>query len=74
MAKSKLFEYVIIHHPKETRDTAGNDTTGPSKLLTPVIQHVLATSDKAAGIHAARAIPADFEDRLEEVEIAIRPF
>jgi len=74
MAKSKLFEYVIIHHPKETLNLAGNDITKPSTLITKEVQQVLATSDKQAGIHAARAIPDEFVDKLEEVEIAIRPF
>ena len=74
MAKGKLFEYVILHHPRVTRDAAGNDITGPSTLLTKEVQQVLAVSEKEAQIHASRAIPAELMDRLEEVEIAIRPF
>ena len=38
------------------------------------VTNVLARDDKEAALHAAREIPNEFEDKLEEVEIVVRPF
>ena len=66
MTASKLFEFVILHHP------AG---IGRSRsLLMPTVQTVVAISEVEARIHAARAIPDNFTANLGEVEILIRPF
>ena len=69
----KLFEYVVLHHPKVTKDVQGNETQGPDKVLkqpTPV----LANNDKEVAMRAAREIPETYVDKLEEVEICVRPF
>lgn len=68
----KIFEYAVLHHPKPRK--VGDDTaTDPSVILVDV-KRVVATNDKAVAILAAREIPAEYLDKLEEVEIAIRPF
>ena len=73
MAKGKLFEYAVLHHPKPKKDVAGNEETAPSVILTDVTR-VLKTSPDEVSILAARSIPAEFLDKLEEVEIVVRPF
>jgi hypothetical protein len=70
---AKLFEYAIIHHPKTTKDAAGNETQGPDTLISPP-KHTLARGDKEVAMRAAREIPDTFLDKLEEVEIVVRPF
>jgi hypothetical protein len=70
----KLFEYAILHHPKVTKDAMGNETQGPDKLLNGELKHVLAASDKEVAMRAAREIPDSYLDKLEEVEICVRPF
>lgn len=70
---AKLFEYALIFHPKQIKDTAGNDTTPPDELiLAPTT--VLCGSDKEALMTAARAIPEKYAKELDRVEIALRPF
>jgi hypothetical protein len=72
-AKGKLFEYAVLHHPKAKRDLAGNEETVKSSILTDVTR-VLAASPDEVSILAARSIPPDFLDKLDQVEIVVRPF
>ena len=69
----KLFEYAVLHHPKVTKDANGNETQGPDKLIKPPM-FVMATSDKQVAMRAAREIPDAYLDKLDEVEICVRPF
>ena len=73
MAKGKLFEYAVLFHPKTLKDNAQNDITPPSKIIVP---HAVAlfTTEKEAGLKASRAIPAEYEDKLEDCEVLVRPF
>jgi hypothetical protein len=70
---AKLFEYAVVYHPKPTKDAQGNDTTPADVLVTPV-SWVLAKSDKEVAIIAAKGIGDDYNDKLDQVEICIRPF
>ena len=71
--RSKLFEYAIIYQPKQRTDAQGNDTTPPAVLLVEPTR-LLCRDEKEATIQAARRIPDDYLDKLDEVELAIRPF
>ncbi len=62
----KLFEYAIIHNPPKDSDAR------PSMIVE--ITNVLAADDKQATLLAARQIPETFLDRLDEVELVVRPF
>jgi hypothetical protein len=73
MAKGKLFTYVVLHHPKQTRDAGGNDTTPPSIILIKPTD-VLSSDPETVGKIATRQIPAAYDDKLETCEIIIRPF
>lgn len=73
MPHGKLFEYAVIHHPKAKKDVAGNEEPVKSKIITDVTR-VLAVNDKEVGILAGRSIPEEFLDKLEQVEIVVRPF
>lgn len=71
--RGKLYTYLAIYHPKETRDSGGNDITEKSKLIIPPTDY-LATSEKIVATVASRAIPDEYADKLDEVEVIIRPF
>ncbi len=73
MAKGKLYEYAVIHHPKAKKDVAGNEEPVKSKIVTDVTR-VLATSDQEVSILAARTIPEEYLDKIEQIEIVVRPF
>lgn len=70
---AKLYEYAIIRNPKPTRDAQGNDTTPKATILVDITR-VLAADDKEVAMRAAREIPADCLDKLDEVEVVVRPF
>ena len=70
---SKLFEYAVLYHPKPRKDANQNEVEEPSEILVkPEIK--LAKSDKEIAMLAARAIPEKYIDKLEQVEIIVRPF
>ena len=70
MSKSRIFEYAIIQHPEPENDNAKQ----PPSVLIQAPTCVLASDQQQATILAAREIPDDLLDKLDEVEIAIRPF
>ena len=67
--RSQLYEYAILHHPRPVKDEKG---VASSIIKQPTF--VMAASDKEVGIKASREIPDSYLDKLEEVEICIRPF
>jgi hypothetical protein len=73
MAKGKLYTYCVLYHPKPSRDAGGNDTTPPSQILIKPTD-VLAQDDKTVAMIATRQIPKEYEDKLELLEIIVRPF
>ena len=68
-----LFEYAIVYKPKPTKDSVGNDTTPKAEILKSITT-ILAGSDKEVGMRAAREIPETHLDKLEQIEILVRPF
>lgn len=70
MAKGKIFEYAVIYHPpKKEKD----EDTKKSVLVVDVAR-VLAVTEQEAVMLAARDIPTEYTDKLEFVEIVVRPF
>jgi hypothetical protein len=71
----KLFMYALIHHPKVVKDAQGNETQGRDKVVEPPgVQYVMAKDEKEVHTRAATEIPPELRNRLEEVEILVRPF
>ena len=73
MAKSSLFEYAVLYHPKAKKDAAGNEEETKSVILTDVTR-VLAATPAEVSIRASRSIPEEYLDKLQEVDIVVRPF
>lgn len=69
----KLFEYAAIYQPLPTKDQQERGEKPKAKLIVDVTR-VLANNEKEAMMLAARDIPADYTDKLDSVEIALRPF
>ena len=70
---AKLFEFAVLFHPRVVRDALGNETQGPDKIISDPV-FTLAKDDKEVAMRAARAIPEDYLDKLDQVEIVVRPF
>ena len=67
--KSRLFQYAIIFHPSEKEVEAG---VRSEIVVDPTT--VLAADERSAIILASRQLPEQFVDRIDQLEIAIRPF
>lgn len=74
MAKGKLFEYAVLYHPREKKDAAGNPLESKKSILVGEVTRIIAGSDKEVAMLAAKSIPDEYNDKLEDVEIVIRPF
>jgi hypothetical protein len=59
---------------KEKKDAAGNALETKKSIVVTDVTRVLATSDKEVGMLAAKSIPDEYSDKLDDVEIVIRPF
>lgn len=69
----KLYEYAVIYNPLPTKDQNERGEAPKSQLLVDVTR-VLANNDKEAMMLAARSIPESHTDKLDRIEIAVRPF
>lgn len=68
----KIYEYAVLFHPKPKK--VGDDSvTDPSQIIVDVTR-VVANDDSAVAILASRQIPESYLDKLDQVEIAVRPF
>lgn len=73
MTKGKLFEYAVLYHPKPTKEQNDRGETPKSEVLIQPTS-ALAISPEQVSVLASRAIPETHVDKLEDVEIVVRPF
>ena len=71
--KGKLFEYAVLHHPKATKEQNDRGET-PKSVVLIAPTSCLAISEDQVAVLASRAIPDTHIDKLEDVEIVVRPF
>jgi hypothetical protein len=64
-----VFEYVVVWHPTDKQLENGDK----SKIVVDV-DTILAKDERAAGLAAARALSAEFDDQLDQIEVKVRPF
>ena len=62
----KLWEYAILFVPSDSSDD--------KPVVIQGISTVLASTQDNALVLAARDIPEEYLDRLDEVEVVVRPF
>lgn len=65
----KLFQYAIIWHPNEQQKKDGQ-----VDILVKDITSILAADERTANILAAKQIPAEYDNQLSQIDIALRPF
>ena len=73
MSKGSLFEFAVLYHPKQTKEQHDRGEQ-PKSVVIAAPKAVLATSEAEVSILAARSVPTDYADKLEDIEIKVRPF
>jgi hypothetical protein len=73
--KLQVFEAVVLLHPREFQK---NVVLGPADeentTLVCEVRNILALDMERARSIASTKIPVEFHDRLERVEVLVRPF
>lgn len=69
MENSRIYIYAAVWYPAEEQAKAGQK---PKLIVEPT--YVLALHTEAVSLIAARAIPEEYTDNLDQISIAIRPF
>lgn len=71
MNNPKLFEYALLWHPTKEEKEKGLK----SKLISGCCpQQAFAESIEKINMIAAMAIPEEYKDQIDQIEIAVRPF
>jgi hypothetical protein len=66
----KLYQFAVIYNPDTTKENLKDEKPA---VIVPVTE-VLAKDERQAQMLAARSIPESYVDKLESVEITVRPF
>ena len=69
MEKVKLFQYAAIYYPTKEEEKKGDK---PKVVIEPAT--ILAKDEGVAVLKVARSIPSEYEDKMDQIDIAIRPF
>lgn len=64
--KVTLFTYAVVYQPQDKEDGK------PTIVIVPT--HVLAKSEDAVKKIAARAIPPEYSEKLDDCKVLVRPF
>jgi hypothetical protein len=68
--KQTLYEYVVVWHPTEDE----HDEKGlRSKIVIPMA-NMLADTEKAVFMNVVKKLPEEYNDKLDQLDIIIRPF
>jgi hypothetical protein len=73
MSKGTLFEYCVLHHPTPKKDQGGNDITEKSTVIVKP-DTLVAVDQKEAITKVGRMIPKEYDDKIHECDILVRPF
>lgn len=65
-----LFYYSVVYFPKQKRDA--EEKSEPKILIEPTL--VVAEDEAQVRFKATRKIPAEYENKIDQIEIYVRPF
>ena len=65
----RIFQYAVLLHPTDKEKKEG----GRTKIIVEVTT-IVAKDEGEAGMRAAREIADEYTDKLDRVEVAVRPF
>jgi hypothetical protein len=73
MSKGKLFERAVLYHPRPTKEQREVGETPKSIIIAPA-EYLLATNEQEVSVRTARSLPEQYLDKLDDIEILVRPF
>ena len=65
----KIYQYAALFSPT---DKEKKDGVKPEIIVQPTT--IIAKDDAEANFKAARAVPKEYEDKLSQITLAVRPF
>lgn len=74
LVRGKLYEYAVVYHPKQTKEQSDRGESPKSVVVTVPTTVMVTGTDSEASMIAARSIPAEYADRLDDMELIVRPF
>lgn len=69
----KLYEYAVLYHPNPTKEQLEAGEYPKSEVIVPSKQTV-AKDEAQVAMLAARALPDAYTEKLEDIEVLVRPF
>lgn len=69
--KQKLFQFAVLHHEKISKGKQEGEIKSVEVIK---IKSILAADEKVALLLIAKQIPDEYQDKLQDVEILLRPF
>jgi hypothetical protein len=67
--RSRIFQYAVLWHPTDAEIKEGKKS---KMIVEPTI--LLANDTNSANMAAVMAIPSEYKEQLDQIEIALRPF
>lgn len=64
-----LYQYAVLWHPTEKQEEDGK-----SSVIAVDVTTILARDEKSAVLQAARAVPEEFVEDVDQLEVVVRPF
>lgn len=69
--KQKLFQFAVLHHERIEK---ANNKEEIKSIEVIKIKTILAMDEKVALLLIAKQIPDEYQDKLQDIEILLRPF
>ncbi len=69
IVKERMFQYAVLWHPSKEQSKEGQKS---KMIVEPKI--ILGSDDKAVGMKAIKAIPAEYDEQLDQIEVVVQAF
>lgn len=69
LVRERMFQYAILWHPSKEQAKEGQKS---KMLIAPTM--ILGSDDKTVGMRAIKAIPAEYDAQLEQIEVVVQAF
>lgn len=67
--RARIFQYAVLLHPTDEQYDKG---VRSKMIVEPTL--ILSTDQNSANMAAVMAIPSEYKEQLDQIEVALRPF